>query len=96
LLATTGFGEASGCDFFAESLSVGEHPANSRDSATKQHITNLTDFIVLSFLWLYIFMYSHAPDNLKGMAQSSAALDHFNFTISSGFQVWSKNSTPLP
>jgi hypothetical protein len=56
LLATTGFGEASGCDFFAESLSVGEHPANSRDSATKQHITNLIDFIVLSFVLVLIVL----------------------------------------
>jgi hypothetical protein len=48
------------------------------------------------FLWLPIFMYSHAPGNLKGMAQSSAAIDHFTFTTSSGLQVWSKNSTALP
>jgi hypothetical protein len=26
------------------------------------------------------------------MAQNSAALDHFTFTTSSGFQVWSKNA----
>jgi hypothetical protein len=25
-----------------------------------------------------------------------SVLDHFTFTTSSGFQVWSKNSTPVP
>ena len=54
-------------------------------------------FIIFSpFLTVAYLHVQPCPGQLRSMAHSSAALDHFNFTISSGIQVWSKNSIPLP